>query len=199
MKPVADYYFDIPAMVLPQVLSVMEEVRHVSLVSEGKTIKKVIPMVPHFTSIYKQLGDYVGYKQLGDYVGTITLTEHEQLSVAILHELSTEAESVMRCSPDSVPTRGRFLGVESITQAGGLVVPKRARGHDILVSPTYFADNLDALANLAAAGSAKKIEKILGYYQSDAGMAAIHHPKDRRGEWDKARFHRTGIAAESSF
>ncbi|MDG0024939.1 hypothetical protein [Trinickia sp. Y13] len=160
MKPVADYYFDIPTMVLPQVLSVMEEVRHVSLVTEGKTIKKVIPMVPHFTSVYKGLGDYVG---------TIALTEHEQLSVAILHELSQKAEKrdalLTRLGAD---TRA-FSRVESITKAGGLVVPKRARGHDILVSPTYFADNLDALANLAAAGGAKKIEKVLGIIKATQG------------------------------
>ncbi|MBW0449427.1 hypothetical protein EN871_11655 [bacterium M00.F.Ca.ET.228.01.1.1] len=160
MKPVADYYFDIPSMVLPQVLTVMAEVGHIRLLTEGKSIRKIIPMVPHFTSVYEGLGGYVS---------SITLTEHEQLSVAILRELSQKAEKrdalFNRLGAD---TRA-FSRVETITQAGGLVVPKRARGQDVLVCPTYFADNLDALASLAAAGSAKKIEKIISIVKSTQG------------------------------
>ncbi|GAB2884750.1 hypothetical protein GCM10027046_11630 [Uliginosibacterium flavum] len=54
-----------------------------------------------------------------------------------------------------------FTRVESIATAGGLVVPKRARGQDVLVSPFYFSDSLDALASQAAAGGAKGVQHIL--------------------------------------
>lgn len=152
MRPVVDYYFNIPAMVLPQVLAVLEEVRYINLVTEGKTIKQVIPMVPHFTSVYQGLGTYVS---------DLSLTEHEQLSVAILGELSQKAEKRDALMGRLGADKRVFTRVEAVTSAGGLVIPKRAHGQDILVSPAYFADNLDALASLVASGGAKKIEKIV--------------------------------------
>lgn len=59
LRQVADHFFDIPAMVLEQPLRILAEVGYVALVTEGKTIKKVIPSVPHFDSVYAGIGVYL--------------------------------------------------------------------------------------------------------------------------------------------
>lgn len=160
LRQVADFYFDIPAMVLDKPLGILAEVGYVSLITEGKTIKKVIPSVPHFDSVYSGIGEYLTAQ---------SLTEHEQLSLSILNELSSKPEK-----RDSLLTRlgaevKTFERCESIVSKGGLLVSKRSRGQTVLLSPAYFADNLDALASLAASGGAKRIEKLLKLIASSQG------------------------------
>src|SRR5262249_24331211 len=136
---------------IDQPLKILEEIGYVTLVTEGRTIKKVIPSIPHFDSVYSGLGEYLSNQ---------SVTEHEQLSLAILDELSSKPEKrdalLGRLGADS-----RIFGrCESIIEQGGLLVSKRSRGQTILVSPAYFADNLDSLAELAASGGARRIEKL---------------------------------------
>jgi hypothetical protein len=152
LRQVADHFFDIPAMVLQPALAILDEVEYVQLVTSGKTLKSVIPQVPHFSSVYDGLGEYIG---------TISLTEHEEVAIAVLNELRSKPEK-----RDALINRvgapiGLFGRVESIATEGGLVIPKRARGQDVLVSPFYFADSLDALASQAAAGGAKGVQRVL--------------------------------------
>ena len=152
LRQVADYFFDIPAMVLSPVLDVLAEIEYVQLITSGKTLTKVIPEVPHFSSVYGGLGEYIG---------TISLTEHEEVAVAVLNELRIKPEkrdALLNRLGASVPV---FSRVESIAKIGGLVLPKRARGQNILVSPFYFSDSLDALAAQAAAGSATSVQRVL--------------------------------------
>jgi hypothetical protein len=153
LKPVAEHFFDIPSVVLPQVLQVLAEVEFVSLDTTGKSINKVIPSVPHFQSIYDGLGKYVG---------VIRLTEHEDVSLAILNELSNKAENRDALIGRLGAEKRAFEKCESLLESkGGLLVPHRARGQTILTCPAYFADNLQALADLTAAGKAKSISKVV--------------------------------------
>ena len=119
LRQVADHFFDIPAMVLQPALAILDEVEYVQLVTNGKTLKSVIPQVPHFSSVYDGLGEYIG---------TISLTEHEEVAIAVLNELRSKPEK-----RDALINRvgapiGLFGRVESIATEGGLVIPKRARG-----------------------------------------------------------------------
>lgn len=152
LRQVADHYFDIPAMVLQPALAILDEVEYVQLVTSGKTLKSIIPQVPHFSSVYGGLGEYIG---------TISLTEHEEVAIAVLNELRSKPEKRdALINRVGVPV-GMFGRVESIATDGGLVIPKRARGQDVLVSPFYFADSLDALASHAAAGGARGVQRVL--------------------------------------
>lgn len=160
LRQVADHFFDIPAGVLNSVLEILAEVEYVQLIREGKTIKKVIPNVPHFSSVYDGLGQYLG---------TITLTEHEEVAIAILEELRSKPDKrdvlMGRLGVDA-PV---FRRVETVTTEGGLVIPKRAKGQVILVSPFYFADSLDILALKAASGGAKDIARLLDLLKKSQG------------------------------
>lgn len=160
LRQVADHFFDIPSGEIGPVLDVLAEIEYVQLIKEGKTVKKVVPSVPHFSSVYTGLGEYLG---------TISLTEHEELAIAVLEELRSKPEKrdALRSRLGAeVPV---FKRIESVTTEGGLVLPKRARGQDILVSPFYFADSLDVLAQQAAAGGAKSIAKVLDVIKKAQG------------------------------
>lgn len=160
LRQVADHFFDIPATTLPLVLEVLAEVEYIQLIKDGRSIKKVIPTVPHFSSVYSGLGEYLG---------TLTLTEHEELAIAVLGELKTKPEkrdSLFHRLGADAPV---FRRVESVAAEGGLIVPRRARGQDILVSPFYFSDSLEVLARQAAAGGAKSISKILSLLKKAQG------------------------------
>ncbi|AXW04783.1 hypothetical protein CJO82_02395 [Ralstonia solanacearum] len=160
LRLVADHFFDIPAIALTSVLNLLAEVEFVQIITEGRSVKTVVPTVPHFSSVYGGLGEYLG---------TITLNEHEELAIAMLGELRAKPEKrdalINRLGADGAV----FKRVESITAEGGLVLPKRARGQDVLVSPFYFADNLDALATQAAAGGARHVERVLELIQKAQG------------------------------
>jgi hypothetical protein len=152
LRPVADHYFDIPSLVLQPVLEILAEIGYVQLVTTGKTLNSIIPDVPHFSSVYSGLGNYVG---------TISLNEHEEVAIAVLNELKRKPEKRDALMGRLGAQKQVFSRVELITQTGGLVIPKRARGQDVLVSPFYFADSLDALANHAAAGGARGVQAVL--------------------------------------
>ncbi|RGE38329.1 hypothetical protein DZC30_22645 [Comamonas testosteroni] len=160
LRQVADYYFDIPAGILPRSLEILAEIEFVQLIKEGRTLKKVIPSVPHFSSIYGGLGEYIG---------SVELTEHEEVAIAVLNELKNKPEKRDTLFSRLGADNSVFKRVEMLSTTGGLVVSKRARGQDILLSPVYFSDNLDALATQAAAGGAKSIEKILSLLSKAQG------------------------------
>jgi hypothetical protein len=152
LRQVSDHFFDIPAVALPQVLDVLEEIQYLSLIKSGKSIKSVIPSVPHFDSVYTGIGEYLSNE---------SLTEHEQLAISILGELANKPEKRDALFGRLGAETKLFNRCENIALESGLVLTKRARGQDILVSPIYFADNLDALVDIAAAGGAKRVERIL--------------------------------------
>lgn len=160
LKQVSEHFFDVPALVLPQVLNVLAEVEYVTLITTGKTINSVIPRVPHFRSVYEGLGEYLDAQEL---------TEHEQLCCGILGELSEKPEKRDAIFGRLGADRATFDRSEKIVTHGGLVVAKRARGQAILVSPTYFADSLDNLADMAAAGNSKRIQRLLQMLKSAQG------------------------------
>ena len=152
LRQVSDHFFDIPAVALPQVLDVLEEIEYLTLIKSGKSIKTVIPTVPHFDSVYMGIGEYLSNE---------TLTEHEQLAISILGELTNKPEKRDTLFGRLGAEQKLFKRCENIVSTSGLVLSKRARGQDILVSPIYFADNLDALVDMAAAGGATRVERVL--------------------------------------
>ena len=83
------------------------------------------------------------------------------LSVRILSELTSKAEKRASLFARLEPEKLAFDSCETIVTTSGLVIPKRARGHDIWVSPAYFADNLDAVADMAATGDSPRIARLL--------------------------------------
>lgn len=161
MRKVSDHMMGIPSFALPAVLNILADAGFVRLLTTGKTINTVIPDVPIFGSVYEGLGDYVH--------SMVPINEHEQ---AIVELLSTLADA-----PNNRDTVFNKLGVEksvfdrtlSIGTASGIVNSQRARGREILISPYHFVDNLEGLADTAAAVGANNLSAALKKVEANQG------------------------------
>lgn len=160
MRLVSDYYFNIPSYVLRSVLEELESLDLVSLVRSGGDIVKVIPQVPHFQDVYAVLGQAFERR---------ALNEHEHATLSMLDALQTQPRNVdslfhLLQMPPELGRRCTSIGLN-----GGLLRAHRARGRNILVSPLYFADNLNVLADLAAGRKGDDVAKLLAAIRANQG------------------------------
>ncbi|QQT56127.1 hypothetical protein I6I98_13035 [Sphingobacterium multivorum] len=175
LKLVSDYYFKISPILLREILECLEEVGFVQLFTEKKTIKKVLPKVPFFDDIYSTVGKYANLE--------MEFNEPEQLALRILSELTnspTERSNIYSLGAEKrIVDRNLQFGTE-----GGYIVPKRARGRDILISPLFFSENADIFADLTAKSGANTIKKVLTLVKKAQGwpLSVIEKTKSINGE-----------------
>ena len=152
LRLVSSHYLKIPSVAIRPVLVLLEEIEFVRLGTDGKTIKTVLPDVPYYETLYSTLGEYASQ---------LTLTEAEQLTVQLIHRLSV--------SPHKLDTIRNELGAEpslfnrtvEIGTEGTYIRKLRARGRDILLTPTHFSENPELLADIIASGNADQLKKII--------------------------------------
>ena len=161
LRKVSDHYMSIPFFALERVLRVLEDVSFVRLVENGRKIEKIIPNIPIFDDVYDVIGSFASSELL--------LNEHEKVTVGILETLQN--------APINKDALRNKLGIENavfnqclkITSASGVVSEQVARGKPMLVSPFYFADNLDGLVDAAAASGASAIQSTLEKIKENQG------------------------------
>jgi hypothetical protein len=161
LRRVSDHLMSIPSIALEKVLRVLYEIGFVRLVEQGRKIVSVIPNIPIFEDVYRQVGDYA--------VSECTFNEHEQITLALLTQLHS--------APRNRDTLFNSLGAEktafdrcvTLANKSGIISAHKARGRDILISPYYFTDNLDALADAAVAAGASAIESTLAKVKANQG------------------------------
>jgi hypothetical protein len=151
----------IPSIALAEVLRILEEIGFVKLVEKGRKIERIIPDIPVFDDVYNGLGEYANAE--------CTLNSHEQATLQILTELQK--------APQNKDKLFNSLGIEkplfdrciNIGNSSGMLSEHRARGRPIIISPFYFADNLDGLADAAAAAGASAIQSTLSKVKDNQG------------------------------
>lgn len=161
LRKVSDHFMAIPSFALEKVLRVLAEVGFVRLVEKGKRIEKIIPNIPLFDDVYQKIGDYADSQ--------CTLNAHEQATMLLLGELYN--------APGNKDAIRNKLGIENVVfercvelgDRSGIVSSHRARGKDILISPFYFADNLETLADAAAQSGASTISSTLQKVKDNQG------------------------------
>ncbi len=171
VKLVGYHYLDISLHAARRVVELLAEIEFVKLGTEGKTIKTVLPNVPYYEELYEQLGGYA--------VG-VGLNEAEQLSVELLQRLSL--------SPQKLDSLRSKIGVDkrlfdrsiSVGQEGAYLRLVRARGRDVLLTPTYFSQNPDLFADAVAGGGADQIQKVLTAIRSAQGFPLALVEKTKR-------------------
>src|SRR5690606_8133014 len=84
LRKVSDFYFDIPSYALKDVISVLDDIRFIDIISTGNRIDRIIPKVPHFGNVYSALGEH---PDLND------LNEHEEAALHILAALQKQPEN----------------------------------------------------------------------------------------------------------
>lgn len=160
LRKVSDFYFDIPSYALKSVLTMLEEIEFVDLVPSRTKIENVIPKIPNFKDVYSILGEHPNLD---------TLNEHEQAALHILGSLQNQPENRDRLLTTSGIEKVVFDRCITIGSFGGLVREHRVRGKNVLVSPVYFADNLNGLADLAATAGSHEIGKTLDIIRNNQG------------------------------
>jgi ribosomal protein S8 len=175
LRKVSDHFMSIPSIALANVLRVLEQVGFVRLVERGTRIQQVIPNIPVFDDVYEQIGSYASSE--------CDLNSHEQATLAILAELQD--------APRNRDALYDTLGIEKplfdrclvIGQKSGIFSEHLARGRTMLISPYYFFDNLDGLADAAASVGASAIQSTLQKIRGNQGwpLALIAAQKEIGG------------------
>ncbi len=161
LRKVSDHFMSIPSYALKPVLELLAEIEFVRLLTTGKTITKVVPNIPLFEDVYKGIGEYAATEY--------TLNGHEQATLAILGNLYK--------APRNRDALFNALGVEkdvfnrcvTLGMSSGIIAQHTARGKNILISPYYFADNLEGLADLVAGAGTPALESALKKVKSNQG------------------------------
>jgi len=148
-----------PSEVRPAV-EVLAEAEMVDLSTEGKTINTVIPHIPFFSDLYARLGE----------VGTEghALNEHEQLTIELMQRLARRPQT--RNDLNTLGADRKALNrVIEIGKTIGFVTTRRARGNDVYISPSYFAEDPQALADLAVTAKGTHLSRVLGLLKLHQG------------------------------
>jgi hypothetical protein len=161
LRKVSDHFMSIPSIALGEVLRILEEVEFVKLLEKGRKIERIIPNIPIFEDVYAGLGDYADAEY--------DLNSHEQATLQIL--------AALQKAPQNKDKLFNSLGIEKplfdrcikIGAASGILSEHRARGRPVIISPFYFADNLDGLADAAAAVGASAIQSTLSKVRDSQG------------------------------
>lgn len=161
MRKVSDHLMSIPSTALEAVLGVLEEIEFVTLLRNGRKISKVIPKIPVFEDIYNRIGEYAGSE--------CQLNDHEQATLQILTELQRAPVNKDRLFNQLGIDKPVFDRCISVGEQGGILSSHTARGRNILISPFYFADNLDELADLAVSAGSNAIQSALSKVRGNQG------------------------------
>ena len=171
LRKVSDHFMSIPSIALEKILRVLVEVNFIRLVENGRRIEKIIPNIPHFEDVYQAIGDYADSEY--------SFNAHEEATMLILGELYA--------SPGNKDAIRNKLGIDNVVfercvdlgGESGILTSHRARGRDILISPYYFADNLDVLADAAASSGANTIKSVLQKVKDNQGWPLSLVERDR--------------------
>lgn len=161
LRKVSDHFMAVPSFALEKVLRLLDEVGFVKLVENGKKIRSVIPNIPVFDDVYVGLGKYADSE--------CVLNEHEQATIQILlslQEAPRNRDQLFNSLGLQKPVFDRCLAVGN---ASGILSEHLARGRKILISPFYFTDNLDGLADAAASCGANAIKSTLEKVRDNQG------------------------------
>ncbi|MFZ5451411.1 MAG: hypothetical protein ACOZF2_06025 [Thermodesulfobacteriota bacterium] len=148
-----------PSEVRPAI-DLLAEAEMVDIDAEGKTYKTVLPNIPFFSDLYSQLGE----------VGTEgqPLNEHEQLTIELMERLARRPQGRNDLAALGADRRA-LRRVLEIGESAGFVMPRRVRGQDIFISPSYFAEDPQALADLTVTAGGTRLERVLNLLKQHQG------------------------------
>lgn len=161
LRKVSDHFMSIPSYALRPVLDVLAEIEFIRISSTGKTINKITPRIPVFEDVYSGLGDYVDRE--------LTLNEHEDATLSILAALYDAPRNRDGLFSKLGAEKRVFERCLVLGRQSGIVDEHKARGKNILISPFYFADNLDGLADLVAGSGTPALQSTLQKVRDNQG------------------------------
>lgn len=170
VRKVCVYLLAFPSAAVRPVLELLAEAEFVQLVTEGRTLKTVIPRVPFYERLFEDLGTVVDKS---------TLNEAEQLTVDLMQRLG--GSPLLSTHAYELGAERRLVDrVLDIGDQGSYILKRRARGRDVLVSPAYFSESTSAYADLVAAEGSARIRKVLALLRTHQGWPLTKIVKEAR-------------------
>ncbi|QIR84491.1 hypothetical protein [Paracoccus sp. AK26] len=161
LRKVSDHFMSVSSRALPQVLQILEEIEFIRLVSSGRTIEKVIPNIPIFDDVYEGLGEFSKTE--------LRMNEHEQATLRILQALRQSPQNKHSFEAKSGIDPNVLRRCIQFGSQAGMLSEQKARGKSILLSPFYYSDNLDGLADTVAAVGAPALTSVLQKVKDNQG------------------------------
>lgn len=162
LRLVAVHFLGISAAAVHGIAELLADVGFVKLQTEGRTIKAALPSVPYYESLYDTLGEYAGTER--------TFNEAEQLSLEVVRRLARAPQNRDTLRNELNVEKKLFARAMKIGEQGSFLYFRRARGRDIVLSPTYFSENADVFADLAAASGPGTIQRAMDSVRSLQGV-----------------------------
>jgi len=161
LKLVCHHFLDISPYVVERVIKLLAEIQFVTIQSEGKTIKAVLPFVPYYDDLYSGIGDYL--------TNEVKFSEPEQLALSIVNRLADAPENRDSLrqkigADNNLFERNIDLGVK-----GRYLNIRRHRGRDIVINPTYFSENAEIFADHVAATNSSEVASLLELLKLNQG------------------------------
>lgn len=161
LKMVASALLGIPRLAVDRIVEILAEIEFVRVQRDGKRIKAILPTVPYFEQLYESLGEYLENTSKPD--------EFESVTLEIVNRLAG--------SPYNADSLASALGVDrksfdesvEIGTKGSFLISRRSRSRDILLNPTYFAENADVFADHVAKCGASSVKRTLELVQAAQG------------------------------
>ena len=161
LRKVSDHFFSIPPLALKPVVELLGEIEFIRIDQTGKTINRITPNIPLFDTVYAGLGQYVEDQ--------VDFNEHEEATLAILSSLHNSPKNKDSLRNKMGVTSDLFDRCLMLGAQSGIVTEHTARGKQILISPFYFTDNLDSLADAVASVGASALESALDKIKNNQG------------------------------
>lgn len=161
VRLVATCFLDIPPTSVKRVVIALADIEFIRIAKEGATIKTVVPNIPYYVNLYKQLGEFAN---------TEGFNELENLTLDVVQRLSTSPLSLDTIRNKTNAERGAIDTVFEIGTQGGYARLMRARGKDIAISPTYFSENAESFAQAVAKAGATSVQEVLVALQKHQGV-----------------------------
>jgi len=175
LKLVASALLGIPRLSVERIVRLLAHVEFVTLVTEGATIKMVLPTVPFFDGVYDRLGEYFETEAKPD--------EFEKLSLEIVDKLALAPHNTDALASSIGTDRKSFDQSIEIGVKGNFLLERRSRAKTILLNPSYFSENAEIFADQVAKNGAKTVQRTLDLIRQSQGwpLALIEQQQEING------------------
>jgi hypothetical protein len=182
-KFVAAAALGIPRLAFDRIASLLAEIEFIKLggsVAGGP--RTILPMVPFFDELYSGLGQYLDNRGIDEF---------EKLTLTIVDMLAAAPHNADSLASKLGAERKIFDDSVEIGTKGGFLVSRRARAKNVLINPSYFAENADLFADHVARAGAKSVESTLKVLRTAQGwpLSLI----EERGEIAGTRIDAAGV------
>lgn len=173
MKLVSTKLFGIPPLLLDKVCGVLEELGYVVCVRSAGQITSVTPhAIPYYDGLYAGIGEHARSRGLN---------ELELLTLDIVERVAACPQKQSDLERETGAEKLALQKVAALGHAGSYITRvERKRGHGILISPMYFSENAEAVAETVAAVGAPNVGRVLQLLRACPGWPVKRAFEDGR-------------------